>query len=443
MFNSLQKNKGGTFNVGNLPYLEGLNAYIAFTYNTYILVCDNKLSKIAKDAEMSEFTKRLGFGMLLRHAVEAITSGLATEIGIDPSDKTVDERLSLLKGHIVCGYDSGIEQTLYKAKQLANSVAHPTTKGSHCNSFEELYNFYDSNFRSVIDWYINSMKALSVKKFGSNTDANTIHFRRTVYKYLIGIKSRIEKFNIKDKVTYTLLRCCLIRQLNECSVNLWAYNQGLEPSNSEEQTDSLHSKLIALSYLASNNGHSALTKAVIDNLFKIKDSSNCLMHIDNFNIRYIIKKREEIVALHPLVELECAPDVIKAKFAAVKGVGRQRQSKPGLISLILCGLTGWFGLHHFYSGNKKTGTAFLIQSMWCIFMGVFTFLGEVAPIAGLVFCLGTMISPLVSLYNFYCGTFTSKKWGDYPVTSLSSFLAFVFAAFHIFIDYLFITKILF
>lgn len=442
MFDSL-KNTAGNFNeTGSLPYLEGLNAYISFLYNTYILVCDNKLSKINKNERTAEFTSRLAFGMLIRHAVEAITSSLATEIGIDPSDKTVDERLSALKGHIVCGYDTEIERTLYRAKQLANSVAHPSINGTE-HDFNELQSFYYDHFSSVMDWYIENMRALSVKKFGSHTDSNTIHFRKTVYRYLIGIKKRIEKFSIKDNVTYTLLRCCLIRQLNECAVNLWAYNQGLEPSNPEGQTDSLHSKLIALSHLASNNGHSALTKVVVDNLFRLKDSSNCLMHIDNFNIRYIIKKREEIVGLHQLVEFECAPDVIKAKFAAVKGAGRQRQSKPGLISLLLCGLAGWFGAHQFYSGNKKTGTAFLIQSIWCIFMGVFTFLGDVAPIAGLVFCLGTMISPLVSLYNFYCGTFTSKKWGNYPTTSLSSFLTVVFAAFHIFIDYLFITKILF
>lgn len=442
MFDSLKNRYSDNFSTEGLPYLEGLNAYISFIYDTYLLVCDNKLCKIAQNKRMAEFTSRLGFGMLIRHAVEAITSSLATEIGIDPSDKTVDERLSALKGHIVCSYDTKIEQTLYKAKQLANSVAHPSINGTD-NDFSALQRFYFDHFRSVMDWYIENMRVLSVRKFGSRTDSNTIHFRKTVYKYLIAIKARMEKFSIKDKVTYTLTRCCLVRQLNECAVNLWAYNQGLESNNPDSVPESLHLKLISLSHLASNNGHSALNSAVVDNLFKIKDASNCLMHIDNFNIKYIIAKRADIVDLHPLVEEECAPDTIKAKFAAVKGAGRQRQSKPGIISLLLCGFAGWFGAHHFYSGNKKMGAAFLIQSIWCIFIGVFTYLGEIAPIASLILCLGTMISPLVSLYGLFYGTFRSNKWGHYPSTSLCSFLTIAFAAFQIFIDYLFITKILF
>ncbi len=439
----LERNFSSTFEVGDLPYLEGLNAYISFAYDTYILVCDNKFSKIAQNRKMAEFTNKLGFGMLLRHAVEAITSSLAAEIGIDPSDKTVDERLIALKGHIVCGYDTKIEQTLYRAKQLANEVAHPNLSSKPNDSFMDLMNFYHNHFREVLDWYIANMRTLSVRKFGSYTGSNTVHFRKTVYKYLIALKARMEKFSIKEKVTYTLLRGCLIRQLNECAVNLWAYNQGLEPNNSDSVPESLHLKLISLSHLASNNGHSVLNQVVVDNLFKIKDVSNCLMHIDNFNINYIISKQEEIVNLHPLVERECAPDVIKAKFATVKGVGRQRQSKPGLISLLLCGLAGWFGAHHFYSGNIKTGVAFLIQSIWCIFIGVSTFLGEIPPIASLIFCLGTMISPLISLFGMFNGTFRSNKWGFYLDTSLSASLALAFGAFHIYIDYLFITKILF
>lgn len=444
MFSSLDKKHSATFNVGNLPYLEGLNAYISFVYNTYMLVCDNKFSKIAADSDAAEFTSRLGFGMLIRHAVEAITSSLATEIGIDPSDKTVDERLSLLKGHIVCGYDRKIEQTLYDAKQFANSVAHPNIKGSHLSSFEELYNFYDNEFRFVIDWYIDNMRALSVVKFGSHTDINTIHFRKTVYKYLIGIKSRIEKFNIKDKVTHTLLRCCLIRQLTECTVDLWVYNQGLSLRN-EASPDSLHIKLLALSQIAeTNKEHSALSPAIVTLLFELKNGSNCLMHIDNFNIKYILKKRAEIVDLHPLIEWECSPDIIKAKFAAVKGAGHQRQSKPGIISLILCGLTGWFGTHHFYSGNIGKGISSLLLGVWGAFIGFVAYTDSInSRWIALFLCLGSLIAPLVSLYNMREGEFRSKKWGKYPITKFANILSLLLAALHIFLDYLFITKIIF
>lgn len=389
------------FKKQNPSYLENLNNRIKLLYNTYDAMDRKRYAKLGENREQNEIACWIGMGMLMRHALEVVSIDVALKNGIEVGGKSVHERLSAMQGQVLSGYSKEKEVVLFKTLDLTNKIAHPHVTSKEKLSYHDFRKFYHDSFKGMIESHI------------LHTD------RRDVKKYLSALKQRMDDFNIGDKITRALILGCFIRQLTECTVNLWCYNYQLPPTDisTAENPLSLSRVLITLSYIARQRkktafGSSAMTTEVVDTLYRLKNASNNLMHVtpESIKIRCIEKYGKDLKELHASVMCECSPDALEMKFDKTK------QEKTTLITTLLCGFFGWFGVHHFYGGNIGKGVAFLLFG-------------------------GFLIGPIVSLSGIYNGNFHTKKWGALIKTKWTSFLSSVFIILHlIFLWFIFFGK---
>lgn len=181
----------------------------------------------------------------------------------------------------------------------------------------------------------------------------------------------------------------------------------------------------------------------LNNLFSLKNSSNCLMHMDSCSIKGIIKAEKLITSMHTIILAEYSPDNFDGKFDDPIILNHINHFRPSLITTLLCGIGGWFGLHHFYTGHYVRGVLFFLGTS-CSFLStthlfnpLLNYLYSINSTIG--FCLnfllvcGLLWSPFFSflaLINLKSGEFNSK-WGKLPKTAEANILSVVFMILHV------------
>lgn len=353
-------------------YLENLRNRTAILYRTYVVLHGSHYSKLKKDPQMEETASLLGYGLLMRHALEAISIDLVRRAGLEAQEKTANTRLKALEGQTISGYNRDQEQKLFYILDKTNQIAHPHVIET-APSYESFVNLYTTTFRPLIDFHI-----------GLTTN-------RSIKRYLRAIQKRLDNFNLKESITRTLTLGNLVRQLTECTANLWCYNNSFVPTDMStfENQISLSSVLTQLGRIAKINrdsgyGTSSMTCETITALFSLKNTSNALMHVthDEISLFKIRREGRKLRALHTSIVCECSPDALASK------IDPSVRNKNITKLTLLCGFFGWFGVHHFYAGNILMGILFLLT------------------------CGGFLVGPIVSLVNICCGNFRTKKWGD-------------------------------
>lgn len=397
-------------------YLSTLKNHTENLFNTYLLIHDKHFVKIRKMSECYETAQRCGFGMLMRHALEAISTSLATENGIDVGGRSVFERLDALKGQELDGFNSEKKAVLSKLLDLTNEIAHPHVLDKH-TSFSELKSFYDHSFKPVLDSYILNLetlvKATRANNFGISKYAKVI--RNQSLGYLKDLRKHLEKFNIFSNMTNILIQGCLVRQLTECTVNRWAYNTKTLPTDvsTYQNQIGIASVLEELNRISKATkrtafGTSGLTSDVVTALYKLKNASNPIMHIEKFASDDLSKQGQALSQYHDTVLKYCGSGLIieEPVTPASEQVKRKipREKSPAFAAL-LCGLLGFTGAHHFYLGNIIKGIIYL------------------------PFC-GFIIAPAIDLFKMLKGKLRNPKGGFVKKTPFSALIALVFFLIH-------------
>jgi len=410
-------------------YLDKLNNQIKLLYNTYMLVHNRRFLKIKKHPECIEIARRCGFGMLMRHAMETIVTSLATENGVEVSGRSVFERLGVLKGQSIQGYDRKKLSILYDLLDLTNEIAHPHVLTSKVTDYNQLVNFYGCSSKELLEYHISYIEAIMeearIGDFGITKEISKS--RKQGYKYLLKIRELLENFNIFNKTTSILIQGCLVRQLTECSANLWAYNNDIIPTDFStfENQISLGKVLHSLSQVSkagksSAFGTSALTPHVVHNLYDLKAASNSLMHVDKFATNNLSKQGKILSDLYKVVKSECSPHVMKKKLSESESLNkaprkRIREKSPVLTTL-LCGLFGWFGFHHFYTGRIVKGIIYI-------------------PF------LGFIVGPFLDLRKLLSGRFRDSNGLRIRMNSASRFIATLLILGHLGLFFIIGTKL--
>lgn len=376
----------------NPTYLGALNNHISHLYTVYSYLHKKNFYKIENDPELFETVRCLGFGMLMRHALEVISIDVCTKNSIDIGGKSVYERLSMLRGQILPDYDQHMESVLTNVLNATNTVAHPHIV-SPGTSFAALENLYCTSFRAIIEKQI------------------LLTDEKRIKKYLQQVQKELDAFNIRETYPHILTQGCLIRQLTECITNLWCYNLSILPTDASVEGNyiDLRTAQYNLRCIAYNNtntafGKSSLNLNVVDTLHDLKNTSNTFMHVnyENLNISNIKKAGQALWSVYPDVFKKCSPQI---------KLGKADQDSPPVVATVLCGFLGWFGVHHFYAGNIFKGILYLL-TFGCFFVG-----------------------PLYNLNQLRRGTFVSKKRGALVKTRWSTILAYIFMALHIYLLY--------
>ena len=380
------------FKSQNPTYLGALNDYISHLYTVYTYLYKKNFYKIENDPALFETSRRLGFGLLMRHALEVISIDVCTKNSIDIGGKSVYERLSMLRGQILPDYDQHMESVLSNVLSATNTVAHPHIISPGV-SFAALESLYRTSFRAIIARQI------------LRTD------KKNIKKYLQQVQKELDTFNIRETFPHILIRGCLIRQLTECITNLWCFNLSILPTDASVEGNyiDLRTAQYNLRCIVQNNnttafGKSSLNLNMVNSLHNLKNTSNAFMHVNSgdLNISNIKKAGQTIQFLYPDVFMECSPCI---------KVDKSSQDSTPVVATILCGLLGWTGAHHFYVGNILKGILYLLTC------GCFLF------------------GPLYNLNQLRRGTFVSKKRGALVKTRWSTILAYIFMALHIYLLY--------
>lgn len=402
-----------SFKARNPHYLVDLDACIKDLYSLYDIISRKRYAKLNNN----ETIFRLGFGMLMRHALEAISVDLMIRNKIEAADKTVSERLGRLEGQIIPEYSKETARVLYTALNLTNEIAHPYVT-TDVHTYEELCKFYKERFEPVILRYMGMAS------------------KRRIRKYLAALHKRMNHFSVKDAITRTLILGCLVRQLTECAVNRWSYSKGLVPTegSTRENQFGISQRLHDLNQKFQQEGTNpsgsaaAFDKKTIHSLYAMKGVSNCLMHVapDNIKLSFLKQKGKELKRLYFDVVTQCSPGALTLKFDS-----SARKWKTFWATL-LCGLFGWTGAHHFYAGNIGKGVACLI--LYGILIGP-TLGGYMEGSAAFTtFLLG--LGPIISLMALSSGEFRTRRWGILYKTGFSSFLCKVFTVLQLIVLYL-------
>lgn len=373
-----------TFKNANPDYLKLLDRYIEIIYGIYNNLYFCRVSRILKDEEMTETANRLGFGTLMRHAMEMIVKDLAIRCGIDPKGKTANELLTQLEESGYLNHSLAELRTLSNVRRRTNEIAHPHILRKHY-TYEELTQFYQSEFRDVIMIYINGCR------------------ERTVRKYLVAMLKRLDNFRLKDRITRFLILGNLTRQLTECAINRWSYRYKILPTDAS--TKDVYVDLDQLlEHLRKKEGSdSGLLKAHgVTTLQTLKNKSNALMHVDAFgaSLRGIREHGKAIRELRPGVRSECSPAALTMKL------DWDVRRNTALKTTLLCGFLGWFGAHQFYAGNIRQGILFLLTLGWFL------------------------VGPIVSMFNIITGNFHTNRWGYLGRHWLVTVLCLIFIALH-------------
>ena len=390
-----------SFQSHNPAYLEKLRRRNDILYRTYSALHASHYAKLEADPQLEETANLLGFGLLMRHALETISIDIVRRAGLDAGGLTVNERLKAIEGQTISEYTLEQTQALFFILDSTNKIAHPNVidEPPTYKSFVDLYNF---KFCSLINFHM-----------GLTSD-------RTIWQYLNAMKKRLDNFSLKDRITRTLTLGNLIRQLTECATNRWCYNNRIVPTDasSSDNQISLSQVLTELRDIAKENSNygyhaSSMSNEVIRTLTDLKNTSNALMHVahDEISLFKIWKCGRNIRSLHTAIVAKCSPGAmdVKVDFSA--------QNKTEITLTLLCGFFGWFGVHHFYAGNILKGIFFLLT------FG------------------GFLIGPPLNLISICRGRFRTKKWGQLNnVSAATRVLTIAFIVLYIALYYLVVSK---
>ncbi len=154
-----------------------------------MLVCGRQFKKLSPQPSSYALACQIGFGMLMRHALEAIFTSITTEIGIEVGDRSVFKRLNALKGQTIPAYDAQKESILFQALSLTNEIAHPHITSDKDNFFRTMYEFYNSYFRELITSQIASAESLSSRVLSKYaTSESGAKIRILTSDYLLALK---------------------------------------------------------------------------------------------------------------------------------------------------------------------------------------------------------------------------------------------------------------
>lgn len=394
---------GNSYDAFHSPaYLVQLKKRTDILYRTYSALHASHYDNLEADPQLKEMANLLGFGLLMRHALEAISVDLIKRTGCDDLLKeTVHKRLTAIEGKNVSGYSPEQEHNLFYVLDRTNKIAHPYVL-KEVPTYESFVALYRSTFRPLIDFHIR------------------LTTNRTIRRYLTSMRDRMDSFNLKDRITRTLTLGNLIRQLTECTANFWCYNNYVTPTDASTSEDPVPlSKVlaqlrnIARASTETGIGASSMNNRVIDALFNLKNTTNALMHVDHYEIGLFTIWRTglKLRHLHTAIVAECSPDALELK------TNSSALKKTEVKLTLLCGFFGWFGVHHFYAGNILKGIFFLL-TFGCLFIG-----------------------PPINLINIYRGRFRTKKWGQLnSVSKTTRFLVIAFFVLYIALYYLLISQ---
>ncbi len=410
-------------------YLEKLNNHIRVFYNTYILVYGKKRIRLSKNEECLDVAKRCGYGMLLRHMLETISTSIATENGIEVCGRSVFERFQALKGQNISSFTPEIQKALEKLLNITNDIAHPHVTETKTMSYDDLRNFYETSFKSVLESHIAFMQSAlkSSKKHDFDVPKEILKNRKLALNYLVSLKKEAENFNVFNKITHTLTLGCLVRQLTESSANLWCYNNRVVPTDASTFENQINlSKVLGILSSISRSarktafGTTALTPDVVSNLYELKDASNALMHVEKFGSGDLQNQGKVLDSLYKSVKSECSPHVMKKKLAETESLRKKivipPKPKSPIITVLLCGILGNLGAHHFYTKSYVKGAVYLVF-------------------------FGFIVGPALDLWKIVKGKFRNVKGALLKKTFVSRLLAFVLLLCHIFIIYTLLSRI--
>jgi len=418
------------FKAENTDYLDKLKKHIRNAYNAYHLLHVNGYSKLKAIPEYYELASKLGFGMLMRHALETISTSVALENGIEVGARSVHDRLTALKGQNIPGFDREKRDVLFDLLDLTNEIAHPHILHKYNHSFNDLKSFYETSFKSVLQSHISYIEGL-IKRIG------TVDFgvskavktgRKQALNYLKKLKRLLDNFSLNNRTTSILAQGCLVRQLTECATNNWCYNYNVVPTDASTFENQIHLSgvLLTLRHYSETGkrngfGRSALSREIVDGLVGLKNTSNNLMHIERFSSENLSELGKELSKLHPIVKHLCSPGSLfdptaepevpwwEAVAEKMKKVFRLPRGKSPSVVAVLCGAFGWTGIHHFYMNNKFKGFMYLLFG-------------------------GFLIGPALDLYRLLRGIFKNNNTGvPLKNTKLSTVLAVAFLIIHLFV----------
>lgn len=416
------------FKEDNPAYLEKLNNHIRIFYNTYILVYNKKRIKLSKNQECLDTAKRCGYGMLLRHMLETISTSIATENGIEVCGRSVFERFQALKGQNISSFTPEIQKALEKLLNITNDIAHPHVIGDKIMSYDDLKYFYDNSFKSVLESHIAFMQsALKSKTREFDIPKEIIKSRKLALNYLVTLKKEAENFNVFNKTTHILTLGCLVRQLTESTANLWCYNNKVVPTDASTFENQINlSKILSVLSTISRSarkgafGTTALTPDVVSNLYELKDASNALMHVEKFGSGDLENQGKVLDSLYKSVKSECSPHMMKKKLSETESLRKKivvpPKPKSPVITVLLCAFLGNFGAHHFYTKSYAKGIVYFIFG-------------------------GFIIGPALDLWKIVRGRFRNSKRALLKRTFFSRFLAFILLLCHIFLIYTLFSRI--
>lgn len=410
-------------------YLGKLNNHIRVFYNTYILVYNKKRIKLSKKEECLDTAKRCGYGMLLRHMLETISTSIATENGIEVCGRSVFERFQALKGQNISSFTPEIQKALEKLLNITNDIAHPHVIGDKTISYDDLKSFYENSFKSVLESHIAFMQSTlkSSKKHDFDVPKEILKNRKFALNYLVTLKKEAENFNVFNKTTHILTLGCLVRQLTESTANLWCYNNKVVPTDAStfENQINLSKVLSVLSTISRSArkgafGTTALTPDVVSNLYELKDASNALMHVEKFGSGDLENQGKVLDSLYKSVKSECSPHIMKKKLAETESLRKKiiipPKPRSPVLTVLLCGILGHLGAHHFYTKSYAKG-----------FVYFFTF--------------GFIIGPALDLWKIVKGKFRNSRRALLKRTLISRLLAFILLLCHISVIFSVLSKI--
>ncbi len=421
VFNSAAISQFDEFKHSNGDYLNQLYSKTKLTYETFVLTFDKKFDDIAKNTEYCELANKLGFGMLMRHALETISAYLIHENDIALElDATVFDRLTALNSKGNFSYDSNKHHILLQALDMTNDIAHPHVISKGEVTFDALVGFYQNTFKPLLESHFFSIPLKrSIRKKKKMMD-----------KYLKELKACMDNFNISHKITHVLLKGCLIRHLTECTVNYYSYTNNIVPTDASTQENqiSIGGNLTILSQIAKGTKVCPENANLISThktswLFSLKNFSNSLMHESAFKSNVFKHLNKELAKLYYNVITICSPSIISNTYDNVYPI-----YKRITITTLLCGFGGLLGLHHFYAGNIKKGILFVFFN-GVLRLPFFEGIKFVSWIIGVI-CFFASLAPIFSLSFLHEGQFYSEKWGVFPKTKLTSILAVIFIILH-------------
>ena len=248
--------------------VELLNKLIEIYSNTNKNACDN--------IKNQEIAYKCAYGILLRHAMECILHDKVRECGVFPQGRTADELIQY-----------AIDNSSFnkKTKKIFDDIRRVTNNLTHINhftnpkiepelnhftnqeiTFESCQEFYNDNFKEIIE------------------DHLYLSQRNQDYLHLVYIQ--LENFDLNNSLTSTLLLGNIMRQISECLVDLWRYNE--ESENGESA--GIFKKIEDLR----TGNRKYITTSTIDNLHTIRKAVNQAMHVPSDNSMDVSKIRSNL-----------------------------------------------------------------------------------------------------------------------------------------------------